>query len=134
MFIVPLKNQHTGLDWGTQSKQSWLIMPWPSSSTPPLCGESEGGQNQHYGLVSTVQSTSFIGFESRPEYAESTPCHFNPVTAHAKVTCDDLYDVNSISTETPWIVKLGSGQFSSASISYEVCRWPSEDPAESSVS
>lgn len=87
-----------------------------SSSTPPLCRESEGGQNQHYVWVSScnAQSTTFISFESRPEYADCSQSHFNSAS---KVTCDDLYEAISISTETPRIAKSGSGQFSSPTIS-----------------
>lgn len=87
VFILPLKDQHRGLVWGAQSKQSLLIMPWPSFPTPQLCRERARAQNQHYGWVSacmarSAQSTSFIGFETAPEYADHSPRLFCPVPAH----------------------------------------------------
>ncbi len=55
-----------------------------------------------------------------------------PCICTRKVTCDDLYQAISISTETPWIRRWSIQQ--SSHLFNEACRWPSHDPAESGVS
>lgn len=83
-------------------------MPWSSSSTPPTL---RGVRRRPESALRSGQSTSFIGFESGPEYADHSPPHLSPASVHTR------WHVMIYTTPSPYrqhrIAKLGSAQFSS---------------------